>query len=216
MKSHKNIRLLCCIAFLQGMVFYAPIASLYRQAAGLNLAQIALVESISYIVALAMELPWGVLAERIGYRKTMIACCSLYFISKLIFWRAEGFCAFLLERFLLSITLAGFSGVDESMLYLSCTPEESQKVFGCWEASGTAGLLFSSLSYLLFIGNHYRIAALATMIVYAFAALLALALDEVHPPLRNEKACLAAFLSPLRQTLSRRSLLLFLLCFAFF
>lgn len=48
MKSRKNIILLYFIAFLQGMVFYAPIASLYRQAAGLSLVQIVFIESILY------------------------------------------------------------------------------------------------------------------------------------------------------------------------
>ena len=42
------------IALLQGMVFYAPIASLYRQAAGLTLGQIAIIEGISYLMCFAM------------------------------------------------------------------------------------------------------------------------------------------------------------------
>ena len=96
MNSRRNLPVLYAIALLQGMVFYAPIASLYRQAAGLSLSQIALIESASYLFCLAMELPWGMLADRIGYRRTMIACCGLYFLSKLVFWRAEGFSAFLL------------------------------------------------------------------------------------------------------------------------
>ncbi len=33
----KNIVLLCAITFLQGMVFYAAVATLYRQAAGLDI-----------------------------------------------------------------------------------------------------------------------------------------------------------------------------------
>ena len=43
----RNIILLWGIALLQGMVFYAPVATLYRQAAGLGIFHITLIESIS-------------------------------------------------------------------------------------------------------------------------------------------------------------------------
>src|SRR5699024_11407051 len=58
---------------------------------------------------------WGVLADRIGYRRTMIVCSGLCFISKIVFWQANGFADFLVERVMLSVVLAGFSGVDSSI-----------------------------------------------------------------------------------------------------
>lgn len=77
--------------FLQGLVFYAPVATLYRQANGVGVFQITVIESISLAASLAMELPWGWIADRIGYRNTLVICHFLYFISKIVFWRAEGF-----------------------------------------------------------------------------------------------------------------------------
>lgn len=59
MKIKKNIVLMYIIAFLQGMVFYGAVATLYRQAVGLNMFQITLIESISLAISVAMELPWG-------------------------------------------------------------------------------------------------------------------------------------------------------------
>ena len=55
MKNNRNIRLMYAIALLQGMVFYGPIATLYRQAAGVSVFQITLIESISLALALALE-----------------------------------------------------------------------------------------------------------------------------------------------------------------
>lgn len=118
------------IALLQGMVFYGPVATLYRQAQGVSAFQITLIESISLILCLALEIPWGIVADKIGYKRTMVFCCGLYFISKIVFWQASGFGWFLLERVLLSIVIAGLSGVDSSILYLSCDEGKSQKVFG--------------------------------------------------------------------------------------
>ncbi len=66
------------ITFFQGMVFYAPVSSLYRRARGLTPGQIALIESISFLLSLALALPWGLIADRIGYRLTLIVNCVVY------------------------------------------------------------------------------------------------------------------------------------------
>ena len=113
----KNIGIMYAISFLQGMVFYSAIATLYRQAAGISVFQITLMESISLALSVLLELPWGIVAEKIGYKHTMVICCLLYFLSKVVFYEANGFGMFLLERILLSIVIAGLSGVDESILY---------------------------------------------------------------------------------------------------
>lgn len=63
----KNIYLMYAISCLQGMVFYGPIATLYRQAQGVTVFEITLIESISLVLCLLLELPWGIIADRIGY-----------------------------------------------------------------------------------------------------------------------------------------------------
>ena len=176
----KNVYIMYAIALMQGMVFYAPVSMLYRQAQGISYFQIAMLESISLLFMLALEIPWGVAADRIGYRNTMIICEILFFISKLLFWRAYGFWGFLGERILLSAALAGLSGVDTSMLYLSCQrQEDSQKAFGIYSSMGTIGLLFASGVFTLLVGDNYRLAGLLTVVSYGIAAALAFGLTEV-------------------------------------
>ena len=187
MKDKKNIYLLYTISFLQGLVFYGPVATLYRQAAGVSVFQITVIESISLALCIALEMPWGLVADRIGYRKTMIITCGIYFISKVVFWKADGFGGFLLERLLLSVVMAGMSGCDLSILYLSCREEESQQVFGVYQSLGMAGLLFASLSYSVFIGDNYRLAGFLTMAAYGVAAVLVFGLKEVKEPEKEKK-----------------------------
>lgn len=179
MKTRRNIYIMFAISFLHGMVFYGPIATLYRQAAGVSVFQITLIESISLALCIGLEMPWGMVADRIGYRKTLIACSIIYFLSKIVFWRADSFFDFLLERILLSVVLAGFSGCDVSLLYLSCKEEESQKVFGIYQFFNMAGLLGASLLYSVYVGANYRLAGLLTMITYGAAAVLAFGIREV-------------------------------------
>ena len=177
----RNIYLLCAITFLQGMVFYAAVATLYRQAAGLSVFQITAIEGISVALSMALEIPWGWAADRLGYRRVMILCNALFLVTKIIFWRAESFLGFLTERLLLAVVISGLSGVDASMLYLSAPPRDAQRNSGWYFAAGEAGVLLSGLLYTAFLSGQYRQTALWTVVTYAVAAVLTLFLQEVRP-----------------------------------
>ncbi len=214
MPKNQTICLLCVVSLLQGMVFYAPVATLYRQAAGVGLTEIALLESISLVLSLLLELPWGVAADRIGYRNTMVVCSGLFFLSKIVFWRAEGFVWFLVERLILSVVISGVSGVDSAMIYLSSPEEEQQKNFALYSGLGTVGMLAASLLYSLYFGGNYRLTAFWTMAVYGAAAVFALFLQEPpHTPAREETGTL---LPVLLSVLRRPRLLLMIFAFACF
>ncbi len=203
----RNLRCMYAIALLQGMVFYGPVATLYREARGVSIAQITLIESISLALCILLEVPWGVLADKLGYRRTMIGCCLLYFLSKIVFWQARGFYGFLLERVMLSVVVAGMSGVDTSILYLSRGGQDSQRVFGWYNSLQIAGLLIAALIFSLVVGDNYTLAGGLTVLSYA-AALCALGLTEVKAPAPFSPRLT---LDVLRRTLSNRRLLLFLL-----
>lgn len=204
--NKRNIHILYAIALLQGMVFYAPVATLYRQAAGLGIFQITLIESISLALTLAMELPWGVIADKIGYKKTMIACCGLYFVSKIVFWRAEGFGGFLIERIMLAVVCAGLSGVDETLLYLSAGKKDSQKCFGVYDGMTQTGLLLSALIYSLFVGENYRLAGLLTVFSYGAAAVLSFGVTDVQDAAVSKPK--TAFSASFRQIFRNKKLLM--------
>lgn len=110
----RNLYLMYAITLLQGMVFYSSVATLYRQAVGVTIFQITLIESISLCLTIACELPWGILADRIGYKRSFVICGALFFVSKIVFWQARGFFGFLMERVLLAVVVSGLSGVDIS------------------------------------------------------------------------------------------------------
>lgn len=205
------------LGFLQAMVFYAPIATLYRQAQGITLSQITIIESICLALCLLLELPWGIVADKIGYKRTMIFCSLLYFVSKIIFWQAHSFEMFLLERILLAVVISGLSGVDNSILYLSCAEGQSQRIFGISEALQTLGLSLSALVYSVFIGDNYQLASFLTVVSYGLAALLPFFLDEVSETKSKQKSFpIRDFLHLLNQTLSKPSLLFLLVAIAFF
>lgn len=180
MHSKRNVRIMYTIALLQGMVFYGPIATLYRQAQGVSLFQITLIEGISLAVMILLEIPWGYVADRIGYKKTLVICNVLYFVSKIVFWQATGFVWFLAERLMLSVVLSGLSGCDSAYLYLSAGEESSHRAFSVYSAMSTAGLVAASVVYSTLVGSNYALAGLLTVVSYGLSMLLTLGLGDVR------------------------------------
>lgn len=211
----RNIYLLYGIALLQGLVFYSPVATLYRQAAGVTMLQISVIESISLFLSLLLEMPWGVVADRIGYRNTMIFCGGLFFLSKIIFWKADEFSWFLLERILLAVVISGLSGVDSALLHLSCPQEQERKVFAVYTNLGTVGLLLAAMLFSLFIGDDYRLAGAWTVVSYGAAMLLSLFLWEPEHTAVESK-CRGKLIQVILSVLKRPRLLLLLLAFGLF
>ena len=180
MHSKRNVRLMYAIALLQGMVFYGPIATLYRQAQGVSLFQITLIEGISLAVMILLEIPWGYVADRTGYKKTLVICNALYFVSKIVFWQATGFVWFLAERLMLSVVLSGLSGCDSAYLYVAAGEEGSHRAFSIYSAMSTAGLVVASVVYSTLVGSDYALAGFLTVISYGVSMLLTLALGDVR------------------------------------
>lgn len=209
----RNMLLMYAISLTQGMVFYGPVATLYRQAQGVSVFEITLIESVSMLLCILLEIPWGVVADRIGYKKTMVISNLFYFVSKLVFWQAASFAGFLAERVLLSIAISGLSGVDTNLLYLSCPAQSRHRALGIYESLGMAGLLIASAAYTLLPAQHYRLLGLLTAVSYGIAALLTLGLQETAAP-DSRRVTLRQTMRLAGETLRNRSLLCFLLAVA--
>ncbi len=178
-RGQMAIVLFCIIASLQGMIFFGPVATLYRQVRGVTIFQISIIESVCLLVAIALEVPWGMVADRIGYKRTLVICAVVALVGKVIFWKATSFPLFLVERILLAVVMAGTSGVDVAYLAGVVPPERLQQSLGWYDASGMVGLLVASCVFTLFVGDSYSLAAFLTCIAYAVALVCTLLLPPV-------------------------------------
>jgi len=178
MRQQRNYRLLVIMAFLQGLVFYAPVATAYRLRYGITVSEMFFIESLSWILMIVLEVPFGVLADRFGQRRTLLAGNAIFALSKVFFVAASGFALFLAERVLLALALAALSGATEAFLSASVAGGAQERSFGRWNAAGTAGLLAAALVSPLVYGRSFRLAAAATVPPYLAAAALSLFLVE--------------------------------------
>ena len=86
----------------------------------------------------------------------MAISCGIYFLSKIVFWQADGYGMFLLERVMLAVAVSGISGVDVSILYLSSGKEHAQRTFGIYNSLTITGVMAAAGVYTLLIGSDYR------------------------------------------------------------
>ena len=180
MNKKINIYILNIIIFLQGFVFYAPIATIYREKRGISLSQIFLIESIYMILIILMEIPWGRFADKFGYKKTLILSNFIFFLSKIIFFKADSFFMFFIERLLLAISISGLSGCDTALIYVSLDEEDnSERAFAKYGFFANLGFLLGSLLATFIINISMDLAAFFTIIPYGFAFLLTFLLKDI-------------------------------------
>lgn len=180
MKYIRNLYLMCAIAFLQGFVFYGSVSTIYRQHRGLSINSIFVLETIFVIIMFALEVPWGYITDRIGYKFTLTISFFLFFISKIVFYMAYSFAFFLIEAVVSAVAISGISGCDTALIYSSIDNEKSDKAFSYYSASGTSGLLIGSLLSSIIVKYSIDLTAFFTIIPYGLAFIVSLFLKEIN------------------------------------
>lgn len=207
MNIKRNIYLMNLIVFLQGFVFYSPIATVLRENRGLSLSQIFLIESISMVLIVVLEMPWGIFADKFGYKNTLIISNFIFFISKIIFFKANSFVMFLFERVLLSISISGLSGCDYSLIYLSINDEEnSEKIFARYEWFSTIGFLIGSIISTYIVNISMDLAAYYTIIPYGVAFLMSLFIVDIKTEIVKKESIKDNF----KFVISNKSMIIFI------
>jgi len=180
LSSVRAIRLFYAVAFFESLFFYAPVASLYRMEYGVTIFQITLIESVCFVITLLLEMPWGFVTARIGYKNTLVAAGALNLLAALLFWRADGFVIFLIQRCVLAVALSGFSGCDIAYLSRLTRPEARHKTLGRYNAVVFMALSTVGLSFPLVRLFGYRTLALLTMICIGIGFVLRLWLPQIE------------------------------------
>ncbi|MFA6940279.1 MAG: MFS transporter [Clostridiaceae bacterium] len=209
MRKNRNIILMYLIVFLQGFIFYGPVATIYRTSRGLSMYNLFLIESVYWILMIIFEIPFGYFADYFGYKKTLIISNFLLFISKIIFWKAYSFSSFMLERVFLSMALAGISGCDTALLYSSCDKKSSEKVLGEYSSFSTFGFLLASLMSGFIISISLDATSFYTIFPHGAAFILTLFIKDV-PTEKTEHKMINSFI----KVLKNKNMLLLILGFS--
>ena len=158
----RNPALLCLHQALMMSLFPMAILTIFqRDHLGLSVAEVMLVQAAFGASLALLEFPSGYLADRIGYRRTMIAASWVAIISWYVYSVATGFWSVIAAELMMGASLSLISGTNSAMLYESLEEVGRSDDFARWygrmrfwaqisegSAALAAGLLFA-LSALL-------------------------------------------------------------------
>jgi len=113
----RNLRLFYLFRLLATSYLFVPIFMLFQAERGLSFFERLALGGIYSAVVIAVEIPTGVLADRLGRRRSMIAGALAMVASCLIAARAHSFVTFAIAESLAALSLALCSGADSAYLY---------------------------------------------------------------------------------------------------
>jgi MFS family permease len=128
--ANRNIRLLYVATIVAGTLPFLPIWIIYlTDLRGLTLAQIGLMETFFWGVAIVMEVPTGAFSDRFGRRPTLLLGYGVQAIGVLVFALAGSFPLLLVSYALWSVGMAFGSGTIEAYLYEALAAEGREDEF---------------------------------------------------------------------------------------
>jgi MFS family permease len=129
-----NPRLLVALAALQFTLFPIPIVTLYlKDQIGLSLADIFLLQAVFGLSVVLLEFPSGYVADRVGYRRSLLVGAALWCAGWLIYTAATSFAGVMVAEVVLGGGSAFVSGADRALLWVSLEAEGRRSQYTRWD-----------------------------------------------------------------------------------
>src|ERR1051325_1254362 len=130
----RNAPLLAASAGLRFALFPIPVITLFwKDQIGLSLTEIMWLQSIFGATAVVCEFPSGYVADRLGYRRSLVIGAGFWLVGWIAYALGATFAGIALAEILLGVGLAFISGADSALLYVSVEGGESSDRYRAWE-----------------------------------------------------------------------------------
>lgn len=164
-----NIDRLDIVSFLNGLVFYAPVALLVRTNAGVTMAQFFVLQAILSLTVLLFEIPTGMITDRVGYKNTMILAQVTMFLAKVLLLAAYirgSYMLFVAEAVIEGFAACFLSGTQDAYIYSIYRDDRYAVKLAHVANFGTAGFIASTVLYVAL----YHFGGIGALIVATTAA----------------------------------------------
>ena len=164
-----NMDKLDILSFLNGLVFYAPVALLVRTYVGVTTAQFFVLQAILSLTVFLFEMPTGVITDRFGYKNTMILAQITLFLSKVLLLAAfirGSYVLFVIEAVVEGFAACFWSGTQDVYIYSVYKSERYAVKMAHVSNFGTAGFIVSTLLYVVF----YHFGGISVLIIATMVA----------------------------------------------
>jgi predicted MFS family arabinose efflux permease len=183
-----NITKIIIVNFCQRFHLYIHAYALLLQSRGLSLLQISIIESLVIGTVFVMEVPTGVIADRIGRKWSIVASTFCLLCGESIFLFARSYSWYLLIALFTGTGFAFASGAVDALVYDSL-PEanrdnEMKRVMGLVGSAGQIAFFIAPIIGAIIIGDatpeRFILAIILTVVALCIGLLVSLTLQE--PP----------------------------------
>jgi MFS family permease len=194
----RNLRLFYLFRLLATSYLYVPIFMLFQEGRGLSFFERLALGGIYAGVIVAVEIPTGVFADRIGRRRSMMYGALMMAASCLVAFKSHSFGMFALAETLAAFSMALCSGADSAYLFDLLLEHDRVHEYSRRESAASAWHLMGSA--VAFAGGGFlgsidlALPYLVTAVVASIAAVVACLLDDDRPRIVRESARVAAHL----------------------
>jgi MFS family permease len=131
---HRNPALLAGSASLRAALFPIPVITLFwKDQIGMSLADIMWLQAIFAATAVVFEFPSGYVADRLGYRRSLLIGACFWLAGWIAYAVGTTFGGMAMAEMLLGVGLAFISGADSALLFVSVEGGEKPALYRAWE-----------------------------------------------------------------------------------
>lgn len=195
----RNLRLFYLFRLLATSYLYVPIFMLFQEGRGLSFFERLALGGVYAGVIVAVEIPTGVFADRIGRRRSMMLGALMMVASCIVALRAESFGAFVIAESFAAVSMALCSGADSAYLFDLLLEHDRVHEYGRRESAASAWhLLGSALAFAgggLLAQIDLALPYMVTAGVASIAAIVACLLEEerTRPPREPARVALRSW-----------------------
>ncbi|MDO8481513.1 MAG: MFS transporter [bacterium] len=176
LKSSHNFRILKWFNFVQGFTPFGAIAVLYFVHITGSYALAMTLFTVASLTTTFLEIPTGVISDRIGRKKTIIAGATITLASLIFYALAGSFWILAIGAVLEGLAYSLYSGNNDALLYESLEQEGEQHAFAGYQGKISSLSSISNGIAALASGFIVSIAFVYLPLISAVFAALALAI----------------------------------------
>ncbi len=181
-----NVTRLALAYFFSTLYFYIPVGTLYLRGRGLSYVQINSLWGIIVATMFLTEVPTGMLADRLGRKRSINVALALQVLGEVVFVFADSYWFFAVASVIGGLGFAFSSGCVEALVYDSLKSEgreeEMSKAMGfIGAAERAANLLAYAVGGLLVVNltqDRFVLAIILTACMVGVGCLVSLTLRE--------------------------------------
>jgi len=182
-KMRKNLILLCLIRGLLMTLFPVAIITLFwKYQMGMSMTQIMVLQAIFGIIVALFEFGGGYVADRIGYRRSLMFGLTTMALGWSIYVVSEHFYQAVMAEVIIAIGVTFVSGTDRALIYESLRSINQEHLYTKWVGRSVFTGQFAEGSAALIAGAIYaywsRLPFILEVVALGTAAVLAFFLTE--------------------------------------